>query len=158
MIDLPAQIEQARSEIDRRGLGNRLSAQAGDFLTAIPDGDLLLLRYVLHNWDDESARRILANCRKALRPGGRVLVLELIVGEMGGPRIGPSQDINMLVRFGVRERTIDEYEALFASAGLTLVSTTPTNSLMSIVEAAAADGTASPGSDDKNSGAPLANG
>lgn len=139
VFDLPSQIEEARTRIADLGLGARLDAETGDFFKSVPEGDLLLLRYILHDWDDDSARRILARCREALRPGGRVLVLELTVDEVGGPAIGPSQDLNMMVLFGGRERTVDEFGTLFASAGLKLVSSTPTNSPMTIVEAVAAD-------------------
>jgi SAM-dependent methyltransferase len=138
VLDVPSQIAEAEAEIGRLGLEERLTAVSGDFFEAVPEGDLLLLRYILHDWDDASARRILTRCRESLRPGGRLLVLELTVGELGGPAIGPSQDLNMMVLFGGRERTVDEYAALFASAGLRLVSTTPTNSPMSIIEAVAA--------------------
>lgn len=139
VFDLPSQIDEARERIRRLGLGDRLSTETGDFFEAVPEGDLLLLRYILHDWDDASARRILTRCREALSPGGRVLVMELTVGELGGPAIGPSQDLNMMVLFGGRERTVDEYGALFAAAGLKLVSSVPTNSPMTVVEAVAAD-------------------
>jgi SAM-dependent methyltransferase len=137
VLDVPQQIEGARAEIDRLGLQDRLAAVAGDFFESVPDGDLLLLRYVLHDWDDDAAVRILARCREALRPGGRLLVLELTIDEPGGAPIGPSQDLNMLVLFGGRERTVQEYGGLFDAAGLRLVSSTPTNSPMTIVEAVA---------------------
>ncbi|MFF2520742.1 methyltransferase [Streptomyces liangshanensis] len=139
VLDLPSQVEQARARIGELGLQDRLTAETGDFFEAVPEGDLLLLRYILHDWDDESARRILTRCREALRPGGRLLVMELTVGELGGPSIGPSQDLNMMVLFGGRERTSDEYGALFASVGLKLVSSTHTNSPMTILEAVVAD-------------------
>jgi O-methyltransferase domain len=64
-------------------------------------GDLYLLRYILHDWDDEKCVRILENCRRAMRPGGRILVPEMILGTIGRePGAVPSQDLNMLVMLG----------------------------------------------------------
>jgi SAM-dependent methyltransferase len=136
VLDLPNQIGEARAEIERLGLHDRLDTATGDFFESVPDGDLLLLRYILHDWNDEDAVRILTRCREALRPGGRVLVLELTIDD--DAPIGPSQDLNMLVLFGGRERTVEEFGRLFEAAGLRLVSSTPTNSPMTIVEAVAA--------------------
>jgi hypothetical protein len=58
---------------------------------------------------------------------------------LAGPAIGPSQDLNMLVMLGGRERTVEEYGALFTSAGLRLVSSTRANSPVTILEAVLAD-------------------
>lgn len=69
----------------------------------LPHVALYLLRYILHYWDDEKCVRILKNCREALRPGGRVLLLEMILGEAGRePSAVPFQDLNMLVMLGGR--------------------------------------------------------
>ena len=43
----------------------------------MPEGaDAYVLKKVLHDWSDEDAVRILTNCRRAMAPGGRVLVVE----------------------------------------------------------------------------------
>ena len=58
---------------------------------------------------------------------------------IGAPNEGPEaalSDLNMLVVPGGRERTLDEFGALFAEAGLQLVGATPSESGFNVIEAA----------------------
>ena len=122
-----------------KGLSNRVTVETGDFFKSVPaGGDLYLLRYVLHDWDDERCTQILKNCRAAMRPGGRVVVLEMLLGEIGKePPVVPSQDLNMLVLFGARERTVEQFDALFSAAGLRRTRVSPTQSPMGVIETVA---------------------
>jgi hypothetical protein len=122
-----------------KGLNDRVTVETGDFFKSVPaDGDLYLLRYVLHDWDDEHCVEILKNCRAAMRPGGRVIVLEMLLGEIGKePLVVPSQDLNMLVLFGARERSVEEFDRLFRAAGLRRTKVSPTQSPMGVIEAVA---------------------
>ena len=81
-----------------------------------------MLKYVLHDWDDESCIRILKNCRASLKEGGRVIAIDYLVGEVGTPGLPALMDMNMLVMTGGRERSIDEFDELFAAAGLSRTS------------------------------------
>ncbi|WP_437640395.1 methyltransferase [Sorangium sp. So ce854] len=99
---------------------------AGDLFAPWPvQADVVLLARVLHDWDDQDAVRILANARRALRPGGRVLLLELVLGDahFGGGLC----DLHLLAVTGGRERTRDDFARLLGRAGLRLerVVTTP---------------------------------
>ena len=146
VFDLPEVISVASNATPTNGLGARLSLRAGDFFQAVPEADLHLLKHVLHDWNDEDCIRILENCRRASRTRGRIAVIELAVGEMNELANTPHtrttlQDLNMLVLVGARERTIAQYSALFAAAGLRLVRTTPIPALLgptTIMEAVAA--------------------
>ncbi len=146
VFDLPEVISAASTATPTNGPRARLSFRAGDFFQAVPEADLHLLKHVLHDWNDEDCIRILENCRRASRTGGRIAVLELAVGEMnelaGTPHTRSTlQDLNMLVLVGARERTIAQYSALFSAAGLRLVRTTPIPALLgptTIMEAVAA--------------------
>ena len=137
VFDLPKVVPHARAEIERAGLQDRLSAVAGDFFESVPEADLYLLRYILHDWDDESCIRILRNLRRALRAGGRVLILEMVIGDIGEPPAAPSMDINMMVVLGGRERTVPEFAVLLSAAGFRLVKSTPLNVPVTIIEAVA---------------------
>ena len=137
IFDLPTVVPHARAEIERAGLQDRLSAVAGDFFEAVPEADLYLLRYILHDWDDESCIRILRNLRRALRAGGRVLILETVIGDIGESPAPPSMDINMMVVLGGRERRVPEFEVLLGVAGFRLVKSTPLNVPVTIIEAVA---------------------
>jgi SAM-dependent methyltransferase len=140
VFDLPHVAPGALAAAAREGLSDRLRVATGDFFESVPaGGDLYLLRYVLHDWDDEKCVQILRNCRRAMRPGGRVVVLEMILGDIGRePSVVPSQDLNMLVLLGGRERTVEQFDELFRAAGLRRTAVTGTESPMSVIEAVAA--------------------
>ena len=63
----------------------------------LPEADLYLLKHILHDCDDGQAVRILENCRRAVRPGGRVIVIELLLGEISESGFAPLSDLNMMV-------------------------------------------------------------
>jgi len=42
-------------------------------------GDAYLLKYILHNWDDEHCVRLLTNCRDSMNPKGRILVADSVI-------------------------------------------------------------------------------
>ncbi|MBP0457580.1 methyltransferase [Streptomyces montanisoli] len=117
VLDLPHAVDGAAREAGRRGLTDRFSAVAGDFFTEVPAADLYLLKTVLHDWDDERCLTILGNCRSATRPGGRALVVETVVGEIGKPDFATMSDMAMLAVTGGVERDLSEFDALFTASG-----------------------------------------
>jgi SAM-dependent methyltransferase len=137
LFDLPGGIAAAEA-----GLGGplpRCKLVAGDFFEAVPEGaNAYLMKKVLHDWSDDDAVRILANCRRAMAPGGRVLVAETVVPPGNAPDPIKVMDVNMLVVTGGRERTADEFAALFERAGLKAGRVVPTGARVSILEAFAA--------------------
>jgi SAM-dependent methyltransferase len=127
---------------DAAGLGDRTTSVAGDFFESVPaGGDLYLLSQILHDWDDEQCRRILTNCRQAIVPGGKLLIVERLLPErVTGPNIAVQFDLNMLVLNNGRERTEREYGAMLAETGFQLTRTVPLPPLpMSLLEATTAD-------------------
>jgi hypothetical protein len=103
----------------------------GSFFESVPEGgDAYLLKSVLHDWEDESAIRILRACRRAARAGTALLVIER---QFSLPATKLS-DLNMLVGPGGRERTYKEYAALLAGAGYELFAETPTTTGVSVFE------------------------
>ncbi|MFD0207964.1 methyltransferase [Streptomyces hirsutus] len=135
VLDLPHVGAEADASAAALGVRDRFSFVGGDFFEQVPPADVHLLKFVLHDWDDESCVRILRNCRKALRPGGRVLVMELLVDKVGTPGLEPLMDLNMMALSTGRERSLDEFENLFERAGLTPASTLPSASRVSVLEA-----------------------
>lgn len=127
LFDRPAVIEAVAPSVSGTDLSRRCTLAAGDFFDTVPAGfDAYLLKYVLHDWDDADAVRILAACRRAMPPHGRVLVIERLVGTDPADPVAAVSDLNMLVITGGRERTRDEFAALFAAAGLRLDAISPT--------------------------------
>lgn len=118
VLDLPHVAERAAREAGKRGLSGRFAAVGGDFFTEVPAADLYLLKTVLHDWDDDKAAAILRNCRAAVNDGGRALVVETVIGEIGKPDdFACLSDMVMLCVAGGMERDLDEFDALFAASG-----------------------------------------
>jgi SAM-dependent methyltransferase len=138
VLDLPDVVPSATAAAAALGLAERSRALGGDFFTDVPQADIYLLKHILHDWNDGEAVRILERCRQAMRPGGRVIVIEALLGEMGEPGIAPLNDLNMMVLLTGRERTLSEYRALLKQAGLRLSKSTPIRSPMAVIEAVAA--------------------
>ncbi|MCF3960863.1 acetylserotonin O-methyltransferase [Streptomyces fuscigenes] len=135
VLDLPRLADAAGSSAAAAGVADRFEFVGGDFFASVPAADVYLLKYVLHDWDDESAVRILRTCRESLHEGGRVLVAELVVETEDATGLPPLMDLNMLtLSSGGRERSRPEFEALFHEAGLRLKRLTPSASLVSVLE------------------------
>ena len=115
---------------------DRCAAIPGNFLESLPrGGDLYLLSGVIHDWNDEGAKRILRNCRNAMRSGGKVLVVECIVPDGDEPSFSKLLDLNMMVMTGGRERTEREFRELIDLSGLEVTGIIPTISPLRIIEA-----------------------
>ncbi|GGP66623.1 methyltransferase [Saccharothrix coeruleofusca] len=125
--------------LGRLGEDDRWEVVAGDFFESVPEGDLHLLKNVLHDWSDEQCVRVLGNCRRALRPGGRVLAVEAVIPPGNDPHFGKLLDMSMLVLLTGHERTEPEFRELFDRAGLRVTRVVPTAGALSLVEAEVAD-------------------
>ena len=135
LFDLPHVIAGARETAKN----DRLEFATGDFFASVPSGgDAYIMKHIIHDWDDERALAILKNIRKAMNPGGRVLVVEAVIAQGNNQDFGKLLDIEMLVSPGGKERTAAEYEDLFSRAGLRLTRIVPTKSPYSVIEAVAA--------------------
>ena len=109
---------------------------ACDFFDKVPEGsDALLLSDILHDWMDKACLRILGNCRKAMKPDSRLLILEIVIPPDNEPSVGKLLDLEMMVVTGGQERTESEYKALLESSGFTLSRILPTAETVSLIEA-----------------------
>lgn len=139
LFDLPSVVEGARAHIDVAGLSQRCQVVAGNIFEAIPEGaDGYILKQIIKDWDDEQCISILHNCRRAMKPGGRVLVAEQVL--LPGKHMSTSKliDLQLLVVLSGRERYEHEFRRLFEAADLRLARIWPTQSLYSILEGVAA--------------------
>jgi|tagenome__1003787_1003787.scaffolds.fasta_scaffold20983072_2 hypothetical protein len=136
LFDQPHVLAEADDLLRDAGVADRCRVVAGSFFDSVPEGgDGYLLKSILHDWPDEESTTILRACRQAIVSDGRLLVVERVVG---GPNEGAQtkfSDLNMLVMPGGRERTLDEFAALFEAAGFRLEGETPTASGFSVLEA-----------------------
>ena len=134
LFDLPRVVDRARAAIENAGLGDRCRFAGGSFLESVPSGaDAYLLRHVVHDWRDEDAAIILRNCRNVMKPGGKVLVVEIVVPAGNDPSFAKWMDL-MMVTYGGKERSEKQYRALFSQAGLRVARIVPTKSPNSVIE------------------------
>jgi hypothetical protein len=137
LFDRPSLAEGANAELQRLGIADRSQFIGGDFFASVPAGaDAYMMAHILHDWDDERALLILQNCRKVMKPGDTLLVLDAVI--KGGPNdFGPLMDLEIFLIFGGKDRTQEEFSQLFQQAGFKLNRIVPTRSSVSIVEGSA---------------------
>jgi hypothetical protein len=138
LYDLPHVTAQARDVIASRDLSDRCTIDEGSFFDAVPEGgDAYMLSHIIHDWDEASCIKILGNCRRAMKPTSRLLLVEMVIPPGNDFHPGKLSDMIMLAFTpGGCERTAAEYAALFGKAGFSLTRVVPTASPVSVVEAA----------------------
>jgi ubiquinone/menaquinone biosynthesis C-methylase UbiE len=135
LFDAPPVIEGAGHRLKDEGLAERCEATAGDFFDSVPSGgDAYIVKWIIHDWDDEQSVSILKNCYRAMAENGKLLLVEAVVPHGSEPHFSKYMDLNMLIMTGGRERTEDEYRTLLEASGFKLTRIVPTNSPMSIIE------------------------
>lgn len=123
LFDLPEVVARA-SQILTGDVAARCQIAGGDFFESVPEGaDAYVLKGVIHDWPDNDAARILLNVRRAISPGGTLLLIEGIVDSAGRP-VG-LMELLMLV-IGGRERTEADFRSLLAGTGFSLTHIIPT--------------------------------
>jgi hypothetical protein len=145
LFDLPGGLGQSDTILTNAGVADRCTVVAGDFFRSVPSGaDLIVLKSVIHDWDDERATEILARCRQAASTDARVVLVERIMPEcMTASAVhqrDAALDMRMLTMTGGIERTEKEYRQLLGRAGLVctrIISLGPPSD-QNIIEAAAA--------------------
>ncbi|MFJ1765703.1 methyltransferase [Amycolatopsis sp. NPDC088138] len=115
VLDLPPVRPEAEQALADAGLADRAEFVGGSFFDPLPTGfDVLLVSRVLTDWNDEDAAKILRRCAET---GARVVVVEVLAGTEHAKN-NSSFDLQSLTLLGGRERTIDDFHALAAAAGL----------------------------------------
>jgi len=144
VADQPAVVAEAETVFASAGLTDRASGVPCDFFVAVPEGgDVYTISNVLHDWGDDEATAILRTVRAAMPDHARLLVIEHVLDAPGRP---PAElrdlhlvDLHMLVMFGARERTQEEYDALLTGAGFTTSRLAEPASEWNVLEARPAD-------------------
>jgi hypothetical protein len=133
LLDQPHMVKEHR--LDVLGTAGRAEVLAGDFLAGVPVADIYLLKRILHNWDDRRSVQILRNCRRSMRPEGRVLVIDAVVPNGAAPHQSRQMDFMMLAALTGQERSAAELRPLLDAAGLRMTRVIPTSAPVTIVEA-----------------------
>jgi O-methyltransferase domain/Dimerisation domain len=120
----------------------RCELAATDFFVSVPEGgDIYTMSQVMHDWNDESCLKILTNCRLAMRPGARLLVIDRVLEGPSGRNLPMNflADMQMMALFpGAKERTTEQFSELLVKSGFREPKFIPTRSPFSIVETALA--------------------
>lgn len=138
LFDLPHVVAEAGPLLAAAGVADRCNIVPGDMFAEVPEGgDTYLFMSIIHDWDDARAIAILRNCQRAMRPDATILLIEIVLPVPVEPSPAAQEqtmgDLNMLVRTTGRERTEEEYRALFRAAGLTVADIIPTVTTHSLV-------------------------
>ena len=139
LFDLPHAIDGARSHFEQSQLAGRCECVAGDFFQSIPaGGDAYILKSVLHDWNDDRCREILASCRKAFDDNTRLLLIERVLPEQldhsPAHQSAARSDLTMLVALAAMERSEIQFRNLLDSAGFETTRIAPAGTV-SVIEA-----------------------
>ncbi len=136
LFDAAEVIEGARPKIEDAGLSDRLETVAGNFFKSVPaGGDGYIMKWIIHDWDDEKSNAILRNCRSQMHANSKLILVDSVVPETDEPHFSKFIDLNMLVMTGGKERTEKEFAQLLTGAGFKLLRVIPTELPTSIIEA-----------------------
>ncbi len=119
IYDAASVVPQARTLIEENGLQERCTAVAGNFFERVPAGaDAYLMKYILHDWNDEGSVKILHNCAAVMNIGSKVLVLDAVIPPGNNWHPGKHMDVTMLAATKGRERSEEDFRKIFSEAGL----------------------------------------
>ncbi|XP_043699551.1 trans-resveratrol di-O-methyltransferase-like [Telopea speciosissima] len=117
---------------------------AGDMFESIPHADAVLLKWILHNWNDEECIKILKGCKEAISSGdegrnsGKVIIIDMVVGDKKEDHKSTETqlflDMQMMTLYTGKERTAKEWEKVFLESGFSHYKITPILGLRSLIE------------------------
>jgi SAM-dependent methyltransferase len=136
LFELPHVAAGATATFTRAGITGRVRIESGDFFKELPSGaDAIIMKHIIHDWDDDSARRILQACHRALDEHGKVLIVDPVVPTGNTPHYGKLLDLEMLVLTPRgRERTKSQFAELLRGAGFRISRIIATKGPLSIIE------------------------
>ncbi|KAK9131941.1 hypothetical protein Scep_011469 [Stephania cephalantha] len=134
VLDLPHVVASCKGT-------ENLEFVAGDMFQAIPSADALLLKGILHDWNDEDSLKILKRCKEAIgssEKGGKLIILDIVTDGKATHEIAELQlfyDMLLMVNTNGIERSEREWEKLFKEAGFTSYKITSISSFRTVIEA-----------------------
>ncbi|WP_063791661.1 methyltransferase [Bradyrhizobium valentinum] len=130
VFDLPRCFDAASRHLRQIGVSDRVEFVAGDFFKSVPAiADTIILKSVIHDWNDARSISILRNCHRALPSSGKLLLVERLMPEVPGTtddhKAHALSDLNMLRGPGGLERTKGQYRELLEQSGFALAGVYP---------------------------------
>ena len=137
LYDTPGALEKAPEMLAKHKVEGRTEIITGNFFHSIPvSADLYLLKNIIHNWNDEQSVELLKKIKEVMKPGGRLLIIEMVVPEGDESSLSKLLDIQMMATMqGGKERTREEYRDILERSGLILTRIVPTIAPISLIEA-----------------------
>jgi orsellinic acid C2-O-methyltransferase len=140
LFDMPSTVKKGEQNLSDAGLIERCQCVPGNFFDCVPrGGTTYILKSVLHDWDDDQVATLFNNCRAAMDPGSRQLIIERMMPERLEPsfahRTVVRSDLTMLVARASWERSEHELEVLLSMSGFRIVRNVPARLAYSIIEA-----------------------
>lgn len=135
LFDSPQVIDGAREAVQGSDVAQRCELVGGNFFESLPlGGDAHILKWIIHDWDDEKSLVILRNSHRALAENGKLILVEAVVPPGSELHFSKFMDLNMLVMTGGHERTEAEFRRLYEASGFRLTRIVPTESPFSVIE------------------------
>jgi hypothetical protein len=143
VFDLPFLKDGAGAYLTSAGVADRAGFLGGSFFESVPRGfefggfDLILMKFIIHDWGDQEARTILKNARAAAGGDTTLVLIEQVVPDVIA--VTPEHqavirgDLTML-GIGGKERTAEEYGVLLAHSGWRLAAIVPSGAAFSVIE------------------------
>jgi len=139
VFDLPYLETGALAYLESAGVKDRAGFLGGSFFEGVPTGfDLIVMKFIVHDWGDEEAHAILTQARASADAGATLLLLEQVIPEVIEASIDHQAAIRAdltMMGMGGKERTAEEYRALLAGAGWRLERIIPSPGAPSAIEA-----------------------
>jgi len=136
LVDHPRVMAEAKRVLEAAGVADRCGTVCGDLLASVPSGArAYLLKSVLHGLDDDTATRVLGNCRRAIHENGKLLLVEFVLPSANEPSPGWLMDLLMLIGCRGHERTAEEFRALLDAARFRLADLSTTKFGYSFISA-----------------------
>uniref|UniRef100_A0A0E0LVJ3 O-methyltransferase domain-containing protein n=1 Tax=Oryza punctata TaxID=4537 RepID=A0A0E0LVJ3_ORYPU len=111
----------------------------GDMMYLVPSADIALLKFVLHDWNDEDCVRILTRCKEAIHNeegSGKVIIIDTVIGSPSQQILEAqlSMDLCMMALTTGKEREEEEWRKIFVEAGFSRYKIMPILGVKSLIE------------------------
>ncbi|KAL2329848.1 hypothetical protein Fmac_017429 [Flemingia macrophylla] len=120
---------------------NNLTFVGGDMFISIPKADAVLLKWILHNWNDKDCRRILENCKKAISSNGergKIIIIDAVINEKEDRHedtgLKLAMNLVMMAHYNGKERREEEWKKLFMQVGFQRHKISPLTGYLSLFE------------------------
>lgn len=120
----------------------RLQYMGQSIFESVPPAEVYIMKHIIHDWDDEHCLQLLRHCHHSMEGAGRIICVDSVLPPMGDASGTSAKFLDLLMLSGIRgkERTLRQWEDLYAATGFRVTSVIPLqdNFVTSIVDGAQA--------------------